>query len=279
MVLNNKISILINTCDKYYCALEPFFILWKKYCSELKCKIYLNMEKKVFYDNELNILNVNCDTHIPWSNRLKNVLNLINTDYVISLHEDYFMNNYANIDKLKEYIEYMDDNINIACLSLVHFDNQWDESRCQSVLRDYEERSPFSLYQLQTSGLWRKDLFYNYVRNNETPWQMESYGNMRTWIGHKYQYLVLKKSSIPALSFVWKNYASAIWHGKWFVSLIDDLFKENNIYIDYNILGCVNEHNVIKDDASKRKVTISFILLCWFKRIKMLIGHFDYLFH
>ena len=60
---------------------------------------------------------------------------------------------------------------------------------------------------------------------------------------------------------------------------MENLFKENNIVVDYNVLGCVNESNVIKCDESEKKVTAWYIIWCWFKRIKMFIGHFDYLFH
>lgn len=280
MILKDKISIIVNTCDRYYCALEPFFILWKKYCSELDCNIYLNMEEKVFVDNKLNIININHDKNTLWSSRLKDTLNKINTEYVISLHEDYFMNDYVKIDKLKEYVDYIDRNKNVASLSLVHFNNQWDEKRTECTYADFEKRSPFSLYQLQTSGFWRKDIFYHYVKNNESPWQMESYGNLRTWIGHQYDYLVIKKNVPSALSFVWEDYASAIWHGKWFVSLVDNLFKENGIKVGYSELGCVDEKLVnLNDIELQKKLTLRYILYCWFMRIKMFIGHFDYLFH
>ena len=280
MNLRDKLSIVINTCDKYYCALEPFFILWKKYCKDLDCNIYLNMEKKVYQDNELDIININHSSSISWSGRLKDTLKNINTEYVLSLHEDYFMNGYVNINKLQEYIEYLDNNINVASLSLVHFNEQMDESRVQSTLSDFEKRSPYSLYQLQTSGLWRKNIFYNYIRESESPWQLESYGNLRTWVGHRYDYLVLKKSIPSAFSFVWKNYGSGIWHGQWFVSLVDKLFKDNDIVVDYSVLGCVDEKKVdINEMETQRELSNWYIICCWFSRIKMFIGHLDYLFH
>ena len=280
MILKDKLSIVINTCDKYYCALEPFFVLWKKYCSELDCNIFLNMEKNIYLDDKLNIININHDSSFAWSGRLKNTLEFIDTEYVVSLHEDYFMNDYVNIDKLTEYLYYLDNHRNVASLSLVHFSKQMDEKRTQSTLNDYEKRSPFSLYQLQTSGLWRKDVFYNYVRKTESPWQMESYGNLRTWVGQRYDYLVLKKNSKSAFSFVWENYGSAIWHGKWFMSLIDNLFKNNNIIVDYSALGIVDERSVnLNNDGSQNELSIWYIICCWFSRIKMFIGHLDYLFH
>lgn len=280
MELKDKISIIVNTCDKYYCALEPFFVLWKKYCGKLDCNIYLNMEEKAYSDNELHIININHSKNTSWSSRLKDTLSKINTDYVISLHEDFFMNDYLNVDKLNYYIDYMDKNKNVATLSLVHFYNQMDETRTKSTFADFEKRSSFSLYQLQTSGFWRKEIFYHYVRENETPWQMESYGNLRTWVGHKYEYLVLKENASSAFSFIWKNRGSAIWKGKWFVSLVDDLFKKNGIKVDYSELGCVDEKVTnINDIEPQRNLTFRFILYCWFCRIKMFIGHFDYLFH
>lgn len=274
--LNKKLSILVNTCDKYFDAIPAFFKLWFKYCNGLDCNIYLNSEENEFIFDGHSIKVFHSEKTIPWCARVKKCLDNINTDYVLSFHEDYFLNDYIDVEKLEKYVRLLDNDKMITSIALRYLPLFLDEKRYEygENFEDLEVRSPFSFYQLVSSGIYRTDRFNYFIRKTENPWQMESYGNMRAWLFPQYKYLVPKKNSTSPVKFIY----SAIWKGKWVPCLVDELFKLNNI--NYSNLGYYENSNDIDflDIAEKSAKTHGF-LVSWFIRLKMIIGHFDYFFH
>lgn len=94
--LNNDVTIIVNSCDKYECAWEPFFKLFKINWPECESfNIILNTEEKKYECDFLKINTVPGGKEITWSKRLKNVLVNINTEYILFFFRGFFSSRYC----------------------------------------------------------------------------------------------------------------------------------------------------------------------------------------
>ena len=113
--LNNRITILVNSCDTYDDLWFAFFTLLKKYWNPLDIPIILNTESvDCFYDG----LNIKCvhpqDKNVPYGERLLNALKYVDTEYVIIMLDDFFLRESVNADDITQIVNWMDNDKNIV---------------------------------------------------------------------------------------------------------------------------------------------------------------------
>src|SRR5882762_11753556 len=84
----NRLSIVVQTCDKYFDLWGPFYTLFGRYWHDCPFPIYHVSETKV-----LNLQKVTPVTtgNLEWSARLLAALNQIESRYVLVLLDDYFL--------------------------------------------------------------------------------------------------------------------------------------------------------------------------------------------
>ena len=244
------VSIVVSSCDKYSDAWMPMFKLFSKYGEALtKCQIVLNTESKDFSYSGLNILStgrIKNTTGYPWAKRLKFALDQVKTKYVIFLMEDYFLKRPVNCNLISKCVQYMNDNKSIGCFNfepLCKVNNE-DDKYCEFC------RVPIGTpyrFNAQTA-LWRLDVFKNSFLDNESPWDWEYFGNMRNDYSFKDKILYALSWETPEPFFIdfystCKDYSgnfvskNGIMRGKWNVEHVDELFKNNDITINYDALG------------------------------------------
>ena len=103
---NEKLTILVNSCDAYKDLWQPFFILLKKYWQGPLPEIVLNTESEKFSFDGLDIRCVNSNERF-YGKRLKNALRNVRTPYVLLLLDDFFIRKEVNTDRLYRTIEYI----------------------------------------------------------------------------------------------------------------------------------------------------------------------------
>ena len=87
----NNLTILINSCDKYEDAWDPFFKILKTQWPECEnYSIVLNTETKIYNCNYLNVKNICGGKEKTWSQRLKYTLNQIDSDYILYFFRRFF---------------------------------------------------------------------------------------------------------------------------------------------------------------------------------------------
>lgn len=245
-------GIIVSSCDKYSDIWPIFFKLFKKYGNELtECSIYLNTESKKFSFEGLNIICPNdFSAFVPWGKRLRNCLDSVKEDYVLFLLDDFFIQKKANFNFINKCAKWLKSNKNVGCFNFIPIEPAIEKSK------KYKKfcTMPVGMgYRFNAqAALWRKSVLFDSVLPEESPWDWETFGNLRN------EY-IMKNIEMYALDFNYKSpydysfvdyskstrdnikVVSPIMRGKWVPSIVDKCFKENGIEIDYKKRGIFKE--------------------------------------
>lgn len=261
--IEKKLTILVNSCDAYDDLWDPFFKLFSKFGEGLKnCQIILNCDHKKFSYDGLNIVCPNnYKTNQPWGKRVKNCLKHVKTDYVFFLIDDFFVQSKVDLSMFKKCIKWLDENKDVSCFNFISIESAQKES---DKFKDFCLIDPNASYRYNAqAAIWRKEDLANSLLENESAWDWELLGNVRnSVINSKKQIYMLKYGIKSPYNYNFIQYEqsnkdnivviSPVMKGKWAISVIDDCFRKNEIYIDYNKRGYY--HNK-KDNLLKRFFT------------------------
>lgn len=236
-----KYSILVNTCDKFEDCWNPFFKLMSFYWPDCKGKIYLNTEFKDYSYPSINIISIKgCigrkynGKYATWSQCLKWALEVINTDLILYLQEDYFINNKVDNAMLEHYIQYMADHPEIPCIQLTDVGIPVRKIYDAKEHLHYSDPSYFS-YTCCQASIWRKDVLLKLIREHETAWNFEWWGSKRAhYLGMKF--LTINHEWLRDGNDFFPYLKTGVIGGKWYPPVVD-LFKEHNIQIDFSHRG------------------------------------------
>jgi hypothetical protein len=237
-----KYLVFINTTDSFEDCWIPFFTLFKKYWPEYDGVIYLNTEIKSFEFPGLNIISIQNNKSKPndkitWSECLIRALNVIETDVILYLQDDYFFKDIVKHDLINKYVNLMHDNKSIDC---IHLTDQAVLS--ENVMSPYEGLYPVKLKQTYRiscqAALWKKETLLKYVRPHENAWQFEKFGSKRGLI-YKDVFFVVDPNKIILNQFEIIPYVfTGIIKGRWKEEVMP-LFDKNKISIDYAKRGFI----------------------------------------
>lgn len=178
-----NITILIGTCDKYQFLWKDFVYLFDKYTQNEFSNI-----RKVFMSEtrseSIDGYEFFTPGKIPYSNALIQLLDTVDTDYVLWMQEDYFLSRYIPITQFEKYFEYVVSNsvdrFQVECPTLM-------ESTGVPVLNEFITKGD-SLYRLNQdsrfsinmqASIWNVEFFKSILIPNESPWQLEEWGSRR----------------------------------------------------------------------------------------------------
>lgn len=85
----NRVTLLVNSCDAYADLWQPFFTLLKRYFVPLPAEILLNTETKDFAFDGLNLRCVH-STAPTYGERMTDALREVKTEYTLLLLDDFF---------------------------------------------------------------------------------------------------------------------------------------------------------------------------------------------
>ena len=86
----DKCTILVNSCDTYSDLWEAFFRILSDRWKGKGYPIVLNTESLKFSSDYCKVRVINTSKDLQWGGRLKKVLNLIDTPYVLFLLDVFF---------------------------------------------------------------------------------------------------------------------------------------------------------------------------------------------
>ena len=237
-------SILINTCDKFEDCWDPFFKLFKLYWPDCKGKIYLNTEYKDYSYPGLDIIAIKCCKrhHIPhskqatWSQCLKWALEETNTDIILYMQEDYFLNAPANNVLFTELLDLFAHNTDMHCLQISPSTDGSDGStkykHIDIIKRTYRYRIGCQ------TALWKRNVLYSYIKEKESAWDFEEFASERAhYIPHNF-YIINRQwlNTNPIIPYL----ATGIIQGRWWEPVVN-LFKDHGIVVDFSKRGFVGE--------------------------------------
>ena len=225
----NKVSVLIFSCDSYSDVWGPFFTLFFRYW-DCPYKVYLAAETEQCLLPEVKTINEEADT---WTERIRKCVEELPSTYVICMCEDMFFRRPVKQDMIDTCIQYMDENPNIACFN---FEKEygWYEP---SDYPDFGRKPDRSAYRNSCQpSIWRKSILEEMLSINASPWEWET-----STAENPYEFYVFTGEA-DDLAFEYgyhNNKWFGIQKGRWVIHDVLPLFKREGIDIDYSIRGIV----------------------------------------
>lgn len=174
------ISILIHTCDKYSFCWDGFIYYFNMHWNNDYNKYFCNEEQSIYYDDFIQIKS----GKNAWSNRLINILNRIDSKYVLYLQEDHWLKEGINKILLNDIVSFMEIN-NAYCVHICDDSKYYSLEKCSlennfnGLLNSFSETSLYLMN--HQPGIWNKNFLLSCLGNNETPWENEKKGTGRLW--------------------------------------------------------------------------------------------------
>jgi hypothetical protein len=206
-------------------------------------KIFLHQEKKykinsiIFSDVEFeNYTTLIYSNELPYAQRLISCLEQLDSEIILYQHEDMFLYQQPNFERLSEYIDFLK-NSRFSFLRLCRTGNCCLKQIEINFLFEIDSSSP-DFFAVQPT-IWKRKDFIKYLKNrsNLSIWDLERYGNQNnneiSGLMH-FEYEPNRGGHFD--SFVWPYIATAIVKGKWNITQyskeLDLILNESNIDIE-----------------------------------------------
>lgn len=216
----------------------------------MKWPIVLNTETKSYEYGKYDIKTFHLfkGTKDKWSQRLKETLELIDTEYVFFMLDDFFVTEPVNTQFISQCFDWMNKNPNIAVFS---FHPVVDESNQPSKkYPGFEKRPKPSKYLLNCqAAIWRRDRLIKVLRDNESPWDFEIYGSIRA-SGFRDDFYTLLPNHPHPIEYNMRKGGTGLVRGMWSKGVVVPLFKELGLKVDFKKRGFAPEDFFDKDTRS-----------------------------
>ena len=232
-----SMAILVNSSDGFQDCWEPFFRLLETYWPGCRFPIYLNVESASYVHATLPVRCLNhpaaaAGERMPWSDRLLRSLAAIPERCVLVMQEDYFLDAPVRTDLVEECLRLVAGG-EVGCVHLTHFGAR--RGRRRAELPYLVDVPRISLYRVSTqAAIWDKEVLASYVRPDETVWETELLGTMRSWCAHapirSADARMLAEG--PVMSYT----GTGIIRGRWHPAM-PSLFERHGIVVDYTRRG------------------------------------------
>ncbi len=260
--MNKDVTILVNSCDKYEDAWEPFFRLLKIHWPECgDYKIVLSTESKVYNCDFLDVKTINPPLSLKnssWSARLNNALEQIDTEYILFFLEDFFLLEKVQTDIFKKALEIIESDQEIGLITfkttdlISMFSGKTDYEKCfYEVRRNIPDRTNVLI------GLWRKKYYLDLLYGEENPWEYERNSNIRSKFAGYKVYTQSYDCSFPTFQYCMNPKSGyGITQGKWLCKN-KELFESNGVYnVNYDNLGVFEKTTSYKEIQNKSREEI-----------------------
>ena len=243
--MNDDVTVLVSSCDKYEDAWEPFFRLFKIMGAEGSTgnPIVLNTETKMFNCDYLNVRTINTPGKNTWSQRLLHVLNELNTDYVFHVLEDFFIQQPFNSEAFSNVMHYMRAHPDVGAMHLTP-NGRFPKDATDMFL----ERKFDKLNITVTCVVWRRCFLMQLLRKHENIWQFEWYSTFRAKKFFPDVKIMQYNEAYPIIFDYRVNIDEGygITESKW-LPKNKELFEKYGIEVDYDRLGWYVPHEKKSD--------------------------------
>lgn len=236
------LTILVNSCDSFEDCWHPFFKLLSIYWPQCPHPIVLNTEQKVFAYPGLDVRASRVaegwrgQGRLPWSDCLLRCLEQVDTEYLLYLQEDYFLNGPVDQGLIGEFIALMNQQ-HVPHIRLMELDRHAGhrQSAVHPLLWEIHERADYRL-NLQ-AGLWRRDTLQSYLQPGESAWEFERWGTRRSY-QRTDKLLCQSLDHFNARQrFVVPYHPTGIVRGRWYEPAVKSVFAEHGITVDFSKRG------------------------------------------
>lgn len=228
--MQNDMSILVISCDKYSDLWDVFFLLFNKFWVNCPYEVYLGTNYKKYMGESIASICIGED--LSWADNLKKMLSDIDTPYVLILLDDEFLDKRVDDAKIKIMLSYVKKH-NLDCLKLSGRPVTYRRIDKDLDIGIYEPGSPYFI--TAHTAIWRKDSLKKLLRSGMSAWDFEL-KNSRNSFNYNYRIYGVNHKLISV--------RNGVVRGKFLKSSVDFLRKEN-VDIDVSKRGVVNDTNII----------------------------------
>ena len=236
-------TMVVSSCDKYDDTWEALFKSIKKYWANFDMPIVLNTESKKF---NMEGLDIKCyslfkNKNVPWGKRLKEHLKRIDTEFIFFMLDDFFLVEPVDTKVIEDCLKWMKEDENIAVFSFHRVD---DKNNIPSdKYPNFDKRPQDGMYRLNCqAAIWRKDKLIKYIKDSYNPWDFEIYGSIRSR-KFKDEFYAIREGLKEPLNYCMYSHGTGICRGKWVKSVVEPLFKELDIKMDFSKRGFTDEND------------------------------------
>jgi hypothetical protein len=226
----DKIALVIYTHSQYSDAWSICFEGHELYTQQFKKYIFLDKHDDRIPENYTQIIYTD---GTPYTNRFKEGLEKVTEKYIILTHEDFFLYDKIDYDKIRYYMEVLENNQDLSFIrllkcgetSIIPFD-------VDNLLYKIPDNSNH-IFAIQAS-IWNKDQLYKVYNNNsaKVPSIMEKYKTQKYCKNNKIKGLYAhnvkanKRGRRHWDSSIYPYMATGIVAGKWNYSEYKDIFEK-----------------------------------------------------
>jgi hypothetical protein len=236
------LTIVVNTCDKYYDVLEIFFLAFHDNWQNCPYPVIINSETNKYKYNALVHNYISSNGNDDWGARLIATLNSINSEYVLMLYDDFILDSPINNNRINEALELLKNNKKSVVTYLLNTSIPLKFSNSKENFIELKDRVENRLNSYP--AIWRKENLIKYTAPGDTPWAWEAFGTYRTWgDGNIFYSLNPNKEDIFHYNH---SKGGAIYRGKWVRTVVDHVSIKYPLEIDWNIRGFSSDINFEK---------------------------------
>ena len=249
--MNEKVAILVNSCDLYEDAWSPFFDLLKIQWPDCQYDIYLNTENKSFMHSSLNVKTIATGKDVSWTTRIKRALAEIDADYILFMLEDFFLLEQVSSSNFDIVMSDIKKATDVGYLFFSPKGVKYDiEYKPGTVFTDV---SKYADYRVNAClGLWRKDFLLQMLYLDGSPWEFEHNATRLSWLS-KYRCCVINPEFASTFAYsILISEGYGITQRKW-LPKNKELFEKYNIKVNFDGLGILEKKSSAQSEKSKEK--------------------------
>ena len=275
--MNEDLTIIVNSCDKYEDLWYPFFELFRIQWPDCPYKIILNTESKSYtHPNQVGG-GITClqlykeNEQVDWSTRLIETLKYVDTEYVLMFLDDEFIVDKVNEERFnKSYNILKSDNKIVYIIYLNMYSSGELKTSCK-----YEELLVIKrLHYCQHSAncsLWRKNALKYLLKAGESPDKFEIYSKRRRKLFDRVY--MFKGEVSPIQLKIRINFGYGVFKGKWLFNN-KALFEKYGIKADFSKRGVWSEEEINEMMRSYRERVKQQSLLSRREKFKIKIDEY-----
>jgi hypothetical protein len=235
------LTVIVNSTDSFSDCWDPFFALFAAYWPDCPYQLVLNTELKDFRYSGLNVRASRVGaSQVPgsagWSESLIRCLSYLDTDYILYLQEDYFLN--ARVDQrlISEYADIIarEQYSHIRLMELPS-NEAYSPHPQYPLIWGLPQRAVYRI-SLQ-AGLWSRKQLLSYLRPGESGWQFERWGTRRAQATPDSFFCQNLDDFNRSGRYVIPYMPTGLIHGKWYEPAVVDLFDRHRLNMDYSVRG------------------------------------------
>jgi hypothetical protein len=228
------LTVLVNSTDSYSDCWSPFFTLFGRYWPDCPYPILLNTERKGFEWPDLDVratqVAIRRGSERPtWSECLEAALEMCETDVLLYLQEDYFLEARVRSDVLERLAPGIADGAS-DCVQLHAASSPGPWVKSEGDVWALAGNAPYRV-SLQ-AALWRKSALERLLRRHETPWQLEIWGSRRARAS-RYRICSVNHDRYQGSDAIIPYTPTGVVRGRWDREIVEPLFEAENLEVDF----------------------------------------------